>query len=105
MVHPWGFYGATQFKGQWPLPAEGKFKLLVNFGITVDGFQPWQTFKLLDGLFVTGKQVQTCLESKDGVSLKVLEWELNDAGSFLNSATKYRCACTGQFLSASAPHP
>lgn len=40
MVHPQGFYGAPQFKGQWPLPAERKFKLLVNFGIPVDGFQP-----------------------------------------------------------------
>lgn len=26
---------------------ERKFKLMVNFGITADGFQPWQTFKLL----------------------------------------------------------
>lgn len=58
-----------------------------------------------DSLFVTGKQVQTCLERKDGVSLKVLEWELDDAGSFLNSATKCRCTCAGQFLSASPPHP
>lgn len=50
----WQSHGASlgvlwclQFKGPWPLPAEGKFKLLVNFGIIVDVFQPWQTFKPL----------------------------------------------------------
>lgn len=58
-----------------------------------------------DSLFVIAKQVQTCLERKDGVSLKVLERELDDTGSFLNSATKRQCACAGQFLSASTPHP
>lgn len=32
---------------QGAVAAEGKFKLLVNFGIIVDVFQPWQTFKPL----------------------------------------------------------
>lgn len=58
-----------------------------------------------DHLFVIGKQVQTCLERKDGVSLKVPERELDNTGSFLNSAAKCQGDCASQFLSASTPHP
>lgn len=59
----------------------------------------------VDSLFVTGKQVQTCSERKDGTSLKVLERELDNAGSFFNIDTKCQCTSAGQFLSASTPHP
>lgn len=58
-----------------------------------------------DTLFVTRKQVQTCSERKDGISLKVLEWELDDGSSFLNIDTKCQCTSAGQFLSALTPHP
>lgn len=50
----WQSHGASpgvlwcpQFKGPRPLPGEGKFKLLVNFGIIVAVFKPWQISKLL----------------------------------------------------------
>lgn len=45
--------------------------------------------------------VPTYLERKDGLPLKVQEWELDDMGSFLNSATKRWWTCAGQFLSGS----
>lgn len=44
---PQGVMVPRNSKGSGHCQQERKFKLLVNFGITVDGFQPWQTFKLL----------------------------------------------------------
>lgn len=44
---PQGVMVPHNSKGSGHCQQERKFKLLANSAITVDGFQPWQTFKLL----------------------------------------------------------
>lgn len=85
MVRPWGCYGVTQFRGQWLL-RRGNLSSWLTLELQLMASNHDRPLDYFDSLFVTGKQVQTCSERKDGVSFKVLERELHNTDFSLNSA-------------------